>query len=91
MCALCSLCILCALPLVPSAGGRRGWPAEGPLRLGLDVLAGHRALAPIWLGLGLGFGGRSLAVKIQPDPNLHQAVGLSFHTDTEFFKELHSA
>ena len=47
-------------------------------------------LAPTWLGLGLGLG-VSLTARIQPDPNLHQAVGLSFHTETEFFKELHSA
>ena len=51
-CALRSLCILCALPLVPFAGGRRSWPAEGPLRLRPGVLAGHMPLAPTWLGLG---------------------------------------
>ena len=51
-CALGSLCILCPLPLVPFAGGRRGWPAEGPLRLRPGVLAGHMPLAPTWLGLG---------------------------------------
>lgn len=34
---------------------------------------------------------RTYTARIQPNPNLYQAVGLGFHTETEFFKELHSA
>ena len=38
---------------------------------------------------------RTYIARIQPNPNLYvtlyQAVGLGFHTETEFFKELHSA
>ena len=34
---------------------------------------------------------RTYTARIQPNPNLCQAVGLGFHTETEFFKELHSA
>ena len=62
------MCILCALPLVPSAGGRRGWPAEGPLRLGPGVLAGHMPLAPTWLGLGLRMGSTVLRRGSNPTP-----------------------
>ena len=34
---------------------------------------------------------RTYTARIQPNPNLYQAVGLGFHTETEFFEELHSA
>ena len=48
------------------------------------------AIGPDLVRFRVGVGVKSLTARIQPDPNLYQAVGLGFHTETEFFKELHS-